>query len=149
MTVYECEFCGRGRFLNEHDFGCEKVWSKVGTAIVDADATSQQTYETASWYTDYKLDAGEYPVYQREYGSGVFVISAGGIPATIVKDYTPAGFGGHYYDNKDDREGERSAYRLSQQANLYSKLPQWKEDAFSFGTTGVKFLADEIAGETK
>jgi len=134
MIGRKCAECGTYLFSGEaHTVGCSKQWKLIGVMVVSDDNNHRREYETASWYKDSKLDAGEYPVYQREVREGCFVVSSAIVPATIIKEYTPSGFGGHYQDNGDYNEGHRTTERLGKTLYLYNGQ-QPKPDADFFNT---------------
>lgn len=73
---------------------------KIGTATLRETKTFRNSYETACWYQDIEVQAGEVADIVTD---GYWII-IGGMMGIIKDSHFPSGFGGMYYANDRDRE---------------------------------------------
>jgi hypothetical protein len=117
----------------------------IGYLIAEPGNRHEVRYETASWYTLYEIDAGIYPVYEDQaYASDTFVYAGTKhLPATIVDEYTPSGFGGMYYGNSpsaEARKNTRSNISVYWQRSNLGKRNPYRSEFGEWERNGLKFI---------
>ena len=91
--------------------------TKIGTLTLTAPTVYRKSYETASWYTDVEVQAGEYEVTTDGYWALVEM------PGTVVGSYFVNRFLNASSFHKDEDVGNDATYTI--QDNLY-QVDKWE-----------------------
>lgn len=86
----------------------------VGHMIVEPGTVVRKLYETASWFTEIRLDGGRYELRRDSRHALTYMVGTEPMPGVITDEHFPSGFGGMYYANPNDGKnvGKRTTHSL-------------------------------------